>query len=227
MANQPDYVNSAALATMIALTSLATVGAALAVTALVRSEQQELAAIREEPMSRDVRSLRAEQERQLNADPAWVDREKGLVSLPIDKAMELTLQDIRRGRTVVGARKAEEEETEETEGADAEEADTEEAESEEGAEDESSEKEPSDTTPSGAAEPGGQPAAPGTAAPPSAPGAPQKNGQQSGGPASPQKAPGGPASSPGSSGQGAPGGGAPAPKPAPKGAEPPQEAPGR
>lgn len=218
MANQPDYVNSAALATMIALTSLATVGAALAVTALVRSEQQELAAIREEPMSRDVRSLRAEQERQLNADPAWVDREKGLVSLPIDKAMELTLQDIRRGRTVVGARKAEEEETEETEG-----ADTEEAESEEGAEDESSEKEPSDTTPSGDAEP----AAPGTATPPSAPGAPQKNGQQSGGPASPQKAPGGPASSPGSSGQGAPGGGAPAPKPAPKGAEPPQEAPGR
>lgn len=222
MANQPDYVNSAALATMIALTSLATVGAALAVTALVRSEQQELAAIREEPMSRDVRSLRAEQERQLNADPAWVDREKGLVSLPIDKAMELTLQDIRRGHTVVGARKAEEEETEETEG-----ADTEEAESEEGAEDESSEKEPSDTTPSGDAEPGGQPAAPGTATPPSSPGAPQKNGQQSGGPASPQKTPGGPASSPGSSGQGAPGGGAPAPKPAPKGAEPPQEAPGR
>lgn len=105
MATQPDHVNSGAIATMFALTALATVAAALGITALVRSEQGELGSVRDEPISRAYRSLRAEQETSLKAPPAWVDREKGLVSLPIDKAMELTLQDIRRGRTVVGARK--------------------------------------------------------------------------------------------------------------------------
>jgi len=64
--------------------------------------------VRDEPITRAYRSLRADQERSLNAPPAWVDREKGLVSLPIDRAIALTVQDIRRGRTVVGAAKAEE-----------------------------------------------------------------------------------------------------------------------
>jgi hypothetical protein len=108
MATQPDHVNSGAIATMFALTALATVAAALGITALVRSEQGELSRVRDEPISRAYRSLRAEQDAGLNAAPAWVDREKGLVSLPIAKAMELTLQDIRRGRTVVGARKPDE-----------------------------------------------------------------------------------------------------------------------
>lgn len=108
MATQPDQVNTGALATMFALTALATVAAALGITALVRSEQGELGKVRDEPITRAYRSLRADQERSLNAPPAWVDREKGLVSLPIDRAIALTVQDIRRGRTVVGAAKAEE-----------------------------------------------------------------------------------------------------------------------
>ena len=37
--------------------------------------------------------LRAKQEKQL-ADYGWVDQQKGVVQLPIDKAMELTLKDI-------------------------------------------------------------------------------------------------------------------------------------
>lgn len=207
MANQPDHVNSAALATMIALTALATVGAALAVTALVRTEQDDLAAIREEPISRDVRSLRAEQERELTAAPVWVEREKGLVSLPIDKAMALTLEDIRRGHTVVGTRKAEEEESGEPETGD------EAGSSESGATDDAAEspetsKESTETSPSAPAE--------GEA------GAPKTDGQKSGGPATPQKTPaqGAPAAP-------TPEGAAPNGATTPKETGPSQEDPGR
>lgn len=206
MANQPDHVNSAALATMIALTALATVGAALAVTALVRSEQGDLAAIREEPMSRDVRSLRAEQEGELTAAPAWVDREKGLVSLPIDKAMALTLEDIRRGHTVVGSRKAEEEESEPEAGEDAESSET--GAADDAAESPETPKESTETSPSAPAV--------------GEPGAPKADGQKSGGPAAPQKTPaqGAPAAP-------APEGVAPNGATTPKETGPSQEVPGR
>lgn len=188
MANQPDHVNSAALATMIALTALATVGAVLAVTALVRTEQEELAAVRDEPMSRDIRSLRAEQEGELVAPPAWVDREKGLVSVPIDKAIALTLADIRHGHTVVGSRKAEEEssEPEGGEGSEASETGTEGAADGPDTSDETKETAPSESKEGEA-------------------GAPKSDGQQSGEPTTPQKAPAQ---------------GAPAPESAPKGTAP-------
>lgn len=102
MANQPDYVNSGALGTMLAICAIAMVGAVLGVTALVRTEHRQLVSERSEPITRQFRSLKAEQEQQLNAPPAWVDKEKGLVSVPISKAMELTLVDVRRGKTIVG-----------------------------------------------------------------------------------------------------------------------------
>lgn len=108
MATQPDQVNSGALATMFALTALATLAAALGITALVRSEEAELDLVRNEPITHSFRSLRAEQETLLKSAPAWMDREKGLVSIPIDRAMELTLRDIRSGHTTVGGKKVEE-----------------------------------------------------------------------------------------------------------------------
>lgn len=116
MATQPDHVNSGALATMFALTALATLAAALGITALVRSEEAEVNMVRNEPVTYSFRSLRAEQETLLGSAPAWMDREKGLVSIPIDRAMDLTLRDIRGGNTVVGGRKVEEPAEEATEG---------------------------------------------------------------------------------------------------------------
>jgi hypothetical protein len=102
MSNEPDKVNSGALATLVALLALAMLGASLTITALVRAEEGEVGAERALPGQNPYRNMRAEQQAELNASPAWSDRAKGLVSLPIDKAEKLMLGDIRRGHTWVG-----------------------------------------------------------------------------------------------------------------------------
>ncbi len=102
MSNEPDKVNSGALATLVVLLALAMLGASLTITALVRVEEAELGAERAAPAENAYRSLRAEQLAKLNAPSAWTDRAKGLVSVPIDRATKLMLGDIRHGRTWVG-----------------------------------------------------------------------------------------------------------------------------
>lgn len=212
MANQPDHVNSGALATMFALTALATVAAALAITALVRTEEGELTLVRNEPITHSYRTLRAEQETSLGTQPAWVDREAGLVSLPIERAMDLTLQDIRRGITVVGGTKAEESDSEDGAGTEADGADA----PEEGAQEVPGEQ-PADGV---GTPPGGEPATPGK---PGTPGASPLNGQDSG----KTKAPQGAAPTQGATPRGAPTqqdpGKSPAKDATPQGAQKPAE----
>ncbi len=102
MSNEPDKVNSGALATLVALLALAMLGASLTITALVRAEVGEVGAERATPAQNPYRNMKAEQQAELVAAPAWSDRGKGLVSLPIDRAEKLMLGDIRRGHTWVG-----------------------------------------------------------------------------------------------------------------------------
>jgi hypothetical protein len=70
---------------------------ALSLTALVRSE----ATLRgnESGTFADlgaVHRLKAEQRAKLEASPAWLDRAKGEVALPIDRAMEMVTADIQK-----------------------------------------------------------------------------------------------------------------------------------
>ena len=95
MSNEPDEVNSGALATMIVLVFVATFAVALVVTALVRDETNSLHARGDASQERAFRQLRAEQKLLLNSAPAWVDRGAGVTSVPIEDAMKSVAEAIR------------------------------------------------------------------------------------------------------------------------------------
>src|SRR5689334_21925421 len=94
MATESDNVNSGALGTLLAVGACATLGIALVVTALVRTEVGEEMEKKDAGADRPFRDLIAEQTAKMAAPAAYVDRAHGLVSLPIDRAMELTVSSL-------------------------------------------------------------------------------------------------------------------------------------
>jgi hypothetical protein len=94
MATESDNVNSGALGTVLAVGTVAFLGIALVVTALVRAETNEEVEKKEVSADRVYRDLIADQTAQLNAPAAYKDRGRGLVSLPIERAMELTVSGL-------------------------------------------------------------------------------------------------------------------------------------
>src|SRR4051812_46713539 len=94
MATESDNVNSGALATLLFVGAFATLGIALVVTALVRSETIDEAEKKEVGADRPYRDLVAEQTARMAAPAAYVDRGRGVVSLPIDRAMEITVSGL-------------------------------------------------------------------------------------------------------------------------------------
>src|SRR6187402_3518506 len=94
MATESDNVNSGALGTLLAVGTIAFFGIALVVTALVRAETIEEVESKEVFADRPSRDLVAEQTAQLNAPAAYKDRNRGLVSLPLERAMELTVSGL-------------------------------------------------------------------------------------------------------------------------------------
>jgi hypothetical protein len=94
MATESDNVNSGALGTLLAVGACATLGIALVVTALVRSETNEEMENKELGADRPFRDLVAEQTAKMAAPAAYVDRGRGLISLPIERAMELTVSGL-------------------------------------------------------------------------------------------------------------------------------------
>ena len=94
MATESDNVNSGALGTLLAVGTIAFFGIALVVTALVRAETVEEVEKKEVLADRPFRDLVAEQTAQLNAPAAYKDRNRGLVSLPLERAMELTVSGL-------------------------------------------------------------------------------------------------------------------------------------
>jgi hypothetical protein len=95
MSNQVDTVNSGALATIIGIVALSTLGVALTVTALVRDETKTVLSVKDLTQENGVRGLRADQQAQLNALPSWVSKKDQTVSLPIERAMALTVTQVR------------------------------------------------------------------------------------------------------------------------------------
>jgi hypothetical protein len=94
MATESDNVNSGALGTLLAVGTIATLGVALVVTALVRTEMSAEAEKKDVGADRPYRDLVAEQGAKMAAPASYVDRGRGLVSLPIDRAMELTVSGL-------------------------------------------------------------------------------------------------------------------------------------
>lgn len=94
MATESDNVNSGALATLVAVGTVAMLGISLVVTALVRAEMDEELKKKEVSADRPYRDLVAAQTAQLNAPAAYKDRSTGVVSLPIDRAMELVVSEL-------------------------------------------------------------------------------------------------------------------------------------
>lgn len=96
MATEEDAVGTGAIGTMVAVLALAVVVIGLAVTALVRTEQSDLNATRETGANlRPIRELRAAHLAELTAGPAFIDKAQGVVSVPIDRAMELVVGEAR------------------------------------------------------------------------------------------------------------------------------------
>ena len=94
MATESDNVNSGALVTLLFVGTFAMLGIALVVTALVRTETTEEAEKKEVGADRPYRDLVAEQTAKMAAPAAYLDRGRGLVSLPIDRAMEVTVSGL-------------------------------------------------------------------------------------------------------------------------------------
>jgi hypothetical protein len=95
MSNEPDTVNSGALATIIVLVAFSTLAVALVVTALVRDETKRLEAEKGPTQRNEVEALWTMQEAKLNQAPTWVDREKGVTRIPIASAMQIVLEAVR------------------------------------------------------------------------------------------------------------------------------------
>lgn len=95
-ANEPDSVNTGALATTIAIVAFSTLGIALFVTSLVRDESRTLGDVRKGTQERVVRELRADQLGALEASPSWKDRAAGVVTLPIERAMDWMVEAVRK-----------------------------------------------------------------------------------------------------------------------------------
>ncbi|HKY34499.1 MAG TPA: hypothetical protein VJN18_01055 [Polyangiaceae bacterium] len=94
MATESDNVNSGALGTLVAVGTFAMLGISLVVTALVRTEMADELQKKEVAADRPYRDLVAEQTAQLGAPAAYKDRAKGLISLPIDRAMDLVVSGL-------------------------------------------------------------------------------------------------------------------------------------
>jgi hypothetical protein len=96
MATENDKVNTGALATLVAVGASAMIGICLAVNALVRHEIGSIGAVRDEAGEDAYRAMKKAQLEKLDAPAALVDGGKGEVSIPIQRAMNLVLLDLKR-----------------------------------------------------------------------------------------------------------------------------------
>jgi hypothetical protein len=93
---QVDKVNTAALGTLVAVGLFAMISICAAVTALVRHDIEVEQSDKDADANQTVIALKASQRAVLNGSPGYVDRGKGLVSLPIETAKQVVVADLAR-----------------------------------------------------------------------------------------------------------------------------------
>lgn len=97
MGTEADKQNIGVIVTIVAVGAFAMIAVSLAVTALVRSEVKELSSERSSTAdTQTVRDLKAGQRASLSSAAHWADRGKGLVAIPLERAMQLVGEDLRR-----------------------------------------------------------------------------------------------------------------------------------
>ena len=97
MATQSDQTNTGVVTTIVVVGAFAMISIGAMVTAMVRSEHAKLDA--ERPTNADldtVAALDKAQLERLTASPAWVGERGGKVHIPIERAMQLVIEDYRR-----------------------------------------------------------------------------------------------------------------------------------
>jgi hypothetical protein len=98
---EPDDLNIGLIATVVVVGALLVLAIAIALTALVRSESIRFGeSVGTFANLGTVKRLKEEQRAKLSASPAWVDKGKGVVAMPIDRAMELVAGEIRTNPTL-------------------------------------------------------------------------------------------------------------------------------
>jgi hypothetical protein len=93
---QVDKINTGALGTLVAVGLFAMISITAAVTALVRHDIDEEEANKATDANQVVTELKAAQRGKLNGPARYVDRGKGLLSLPIDLAKGLVIGELAR-----------------------------------------------------------------------------------------------------------------------------------
>jgi hypothetical protein len=93
---EADKINTGALGTLVAVGLLAMLSITAAVTALVRHDIEVEEATKDENANAVVSELKAKQRGALNGPAGYVDRGKGLVSLPIELAKGLVVGELER-----------------------------------------------------------------------------------------------------------------------------------
>jgi hypothetical protein len=97
---EPDNVNVGLIATITVVGAVLVLSIALALTALVRAQTAEFSnEIGAYGNLGAVKRLKAEQTAALEATPTWVDKDKGLVALPIDRAKVAVTAEIQKDPT--------------------------------------------------------------------------------------------------------------------------------
>ena len=95
-ATETDRVNTGALGTLTVVSLLSMIAITTAVTALVRHDMEEEEATKDADSNAVVLALKSTQRGVLNAPASYVDRGKGVVSLPIDIAKQLVVSELER-----------------------------------------------------------------------------------------------------------------------------------
>ena len=97
MATENDRPNNGVIITLVAVGIFAMIAVSAALAAMARAEvRDELAASESYADLKGVRDLEHGQRAKLEEGYAWADRNKGLVSIPIERAMKLVVDDIAR-----------------------------------------------------------------------------------------------------------------------------------
>jgi len=93
---EADKINTGALGTLVAVGLFAMLSITAAVTALVRHDIEVEEAVKDADANQVVVALKASQHGTLTAPAGYVDRGKGVVSLPIDLAQSLVVKELAR-----------------------------------------------------------------------------------------------------------------------------------
>jgi hypothetical protein len=91
-----DKVNTGALGTLVAVGLFAMISIATAVTALVRHDVEEEQATKDADSNQVVIALKNSQRGTLNGPAGYLDKGKGVVSLPIDIAKQVVVSELER-----------------------------------------------------------------------------------------------------------------------------------